>query len=305
MLVKNKLILVEIEGNYGTDPTPTTGANFVAVHNINVSPDVAYNETMATDVSLSPRAGTLGKKSISVTFEHQLQMNGATPPIDPLLLSCGYTDSDSNGVYVPRTTGFQSCTIWVYEEDIVWKINGCRGNVVFNFNAGEPVTASFTMQGRYAKPTDTTFPTSVTDNGGSPCVAMNRAFAFNSIAPVVESLSFSLNNTIVTQPNMDDSVAHGVEAVVITDRDPTGSFNPEVVKASTTPDYWSDFEAVTQRAITYVVGDGTDNLSVSLPKIEIQNINPGDQSGIAIYDIPFQCVRNTGDDEISLTFATT
>ena len=303
MLVKNKLILAKIESPYGVEPTPTTTANFVAAHNISVSPDIAYNETMATDISLSHRAGTLGRKSITVTFDHQLQMNGATPPIDPLLLSCGYTDSGSNGVYLPRTTGFQSCTLWVYEENIVWKVNGCRGNAVFNFNAGEPVSVSFTMQGRYVKPADTTFPTSITDAGGKPCVAMNRAFVYNSLNPVVESLSFSLNNTLVAQPNLDDSVAHGIEAIVITDRNPEGSFNPELVTAATTPDYWTLLEAVTQAALTYVVGDGTDNLSVSIPKPELMNITSGDQGGILIYDIPFKCVRNAGDDEISLTFA--
>jgi len=226
------------------------------------------------------------------------------PPIEPLLLSCGYTDEASAGVYLPRTTGFQSCTIWVYEEDIVWKIVGCRGNAVFNFNAGMPVVVSFTMQGRYAKPIDTTFPTSVTDNGSEPVVAMNQSFVYDSKNPVVESLSFSLNNVLAVQPNMDDAVAHGVQEIVITDRNPTGSFNPELVKASTTPDYWTILEAVTQKELTYVVSNAaSDTLTVSLPAIELMNITPGDQSGVLIYDIPFQCVRSSGDDEISLTFA--
>ena len=303
MLTQNKLILVEIEGAYGSDPTPTTAANFCAAHNIKVAPAPTYNKTMSTDTSLSKRAGTLGAGSVAISFEHQLQMNGATPPIDPLLLSCGFTDTASNGVYVPRTTGFQSCTIWAYEENIVWKIVGCRGNVEFNFKAGDPVSLTFNMQGRWAKPIDTTYPTSVIDNGGKPCVAMNRAFAFGAYSPVVESLAFSLNNTIALQPNMDDSVSQGIEAVVITGRDAKGSFNPEVVLAATTPDYWTDFEAVTQRAITYVVGDGTDNLTVSLPQCEIENISPEDQNGIAVYNIPFSLVRSTGDDEMSLTFA--
>ena len=303
MLSQNKLILVKIEGSYGSDPTPTTEANFIAVNDIKVVPAPTYNQTKATDISLSKRAGTLGLGSIAISFEHQLQMNGAVPPIDPLLLSCGFTDTASNGVYVPRTTGFQSCTIYVYEENILWKVSGCRGNVDFNFKAGEPVSLTFNMQGRWAVPVDDTYPTSVTDSGGKPCVAMNRAFVFSGDNPVTESLSFSLNNTIALQPNIDDSVSQGIEAVVITGRDAKGSFNPEVVLATTT-DFWSIFENLTQTALTYVVGDGTDNLSVSLPKCEIENITPGDQSGISIYDIPFQLVRNTGDDEISLTFAT-
>ena len=307
MLTQNKLILVKIESPYGSDPTPTTGANFVAAYDIKVSPAPTYNPTLATDISLSKRAGTLGTASTAISFKHQLQMNVAAPPIDPLLLSCGFTDSDTNGVYVPRTTGFQSCTVWVYEDGICYKVNGCRGNAVFDFKAGEPVVVTFSMQGLWAPAEDLAYPTSVTDNGGKPCVAMNRAFTFTGgdgeKNPVVESLSFSLNNTIALQKNMDDAATYGIEGVVITGRDAKGSFNPEVVLAATTPAYWTDFAAVQQIPITYVVGDGTDNLTVSLPKCELENITPGDLGGIAIYDLPFSLVRTTADDEISLTFA--
>ena len=308
MITKNKLILAKIEGSYAAATTPDTTNDFIPCHNIKVSPVVQYNETLATDVSLSPRAGTLGIKTVNISFDHQLQMNTTTeeePSIEPLLLACGYYDS-SAGVFLPETTSANigSCTNWVDEDGICWKIAGCRGNATFNFKAGEPVIVSFAMQGRYDKPTDIAFPTTVTDLGGAPVVAMNQAFVYNSLNPVVESLSFSLNNTLAVQANMDDAVAHGAQAIIITDRDPSGSFNPEVVLAATTPDYWTYFEAVTQKALTYVVSDSAANtLTVSLPKTEIMNITPGDLGGISIYDIPFKCVRNSGDDEISLTFA--
>jgi len=255
---------------------------------------------MSTDISLSKRAGTLGLGSVAITFNHQLQMNGIAPPITPLLKACGY--KNTGGVFTPRTTGFESCTMWVWEENILWKIAGCRGNADWNFKAGDPVSVAFNMQGRWAVPIDSTYPTSVTDNGGKPCVAMNRAFVFSGDNPVTESLQFSLNNAITLQPNLDDSVSQGIEEVAITGRDAKGSFNPEVVLAATT-DFYAIFSALTQTAITYVVGDGTDNMTISLPKCELENVSPGDQSGIAIYDIPFHMVRTTADDEISLTFA--
>ena len=227
MLTQNNILLAKIEDTYGSDPTPTTADDFVACANVKVNPNVTYNETAATDGSLSPRAGTLGKKYIEITFDHELQVNNSSatvPPCLPLLRACGY--ANSGGVLTPRTTGFESCTIWVYQEDIVWKVTGCRGNVAWNFTAGEPVKLSFTMQGRYATPTDTTFPVSWTDAGGAPLVAMNQSFDFNTtIHPVTESLGFSLNYALVQNPSIDDAVAHGIQSITYSDR------NPEIGRA--------------------------------------------------------------------------
>jgi len=313
MLSENKILLAKTEGviaNYGVDPTPTTTANFIAAHNISIRPNLTYNDTAATDGSLSPRAGTLGQKYIEATFDYELQMEKVTdwktPPVDPLLLACGYDDT-TDGTYVPYTTypaADSSCTIYVYEEDILWIITGCRGNVVWNFSAGNPVILSFTMQGLYTKPVDSTFPSTWTDLGGSPVVAINQSFDWDSTKhPIIESLAFSLNNTLAQSPTLDDARAHGVNAIHITNRMPDCSFNPEMTK-ETVNDFWTHYEALTQTAIGYSVSDGTAKCTISLPKTEIMSITSGDRNGTLIYDIPARCVRTTGDDEISAVFGT-
>jgi len=62
---------------------------------------------------------------------------------------------------------------------------------------------------------------------------------------------------------------------------------------------------LTQTAIAYALTNGTVDVDISLPKTEIMNITPGDRNGVRIYDIPFRCVRSSGDDEISITVAAT
>jgi len=132
---------------------------------------------------------------------------------------------------------------------------------------------------------------------------MNQSFDWNTTNhPVVENLAFSLNNTMAQLPSLDDAVSHGISQIAITERNPEGSFDPEMIKAATL-DYWTPYADVTQIPIAYVVSNGTAKLTVSLPKTEMMRIGTGDRSGTLIYDIPFKCVRNTGDDEISLTFA--
>lgn len=311
MLSENKMLLAKTEGviaNYGTDSSPDADNNFIAVHNISIRPNLVYNDTAATDGSLSPRAGTRGQSYIELTFDYELRMESAsdykTPPCDPLLLACGYDDT-VDGTYKPYTTypaSDSSCTIYVYEEDILWIITGCRGNVAWNFPAGGNVILSFTFQGLYLKPDDSTFPGSWTDNGGSPVVAMNQSFAWNtSFNPMIESLAFSLNNTLAQSPTLDDARPYGVSAIHITNRLPEGSFNPEMGKKAA-GDYWAAFEGVQQKPITYAVSDGTAKCTISLPKTELTQITSGDRNGVLIYDNTFRCVRNTADDEISVAF---
>ena len=305
MLSENKMLLAKIETTYGTDSTPDATNNFIAACNISVTPNLTYNDTCATDGSLSPRAGTLGQKYMQVTFDHQLQMESSsdykTPPIDPLLLACGYVDA-TDGIYKPRTTGFQSVTLYVYEEDLLWKITGCRGDVEFDLSAGNDVTLKFTFQGAYTTPTITsgTFPSSWTDKGGSPVVAMGGTFAWGSENPTIESLAFGLHNDVSIVPSI--AATNGITGAHIVNRKPEGSFDPEVV-FSNDIDFWTPYEALTQTAITYSVNDGTAKMDISIPKTEITQIATGDRSGVLKYDITFRPIRDSGDDEISLTFA--
>jgi len=309
MLTENSMLLAKIEATYGTDPTPTTAANFIAVYDINVNPNLTYNDTQGQDGSLSARGGTIGQGYIEVSFTHELQVNettATTPPCDPLLLACGFTDGAADGTYLPYTSypsGKSSVTLYVYHEDLLWTVTGARGNANFVFQAGQPARIEFTFQGKYQGFSDTTFPTTWTDLGGDPVVAMNQSFDWDSSNhPVVESLSFTLGNTLAVSPTIDDADSYGVDAIEITNRLGEGSFNPVAVKDGTI-DFQTHMLATTQTAIDYVVGDGTRTVTISLPKTEIMNITPGDRNGIRIFDIPFRLVRNTGDDEISIAFA--
>jgi len=483
MLTENSLILVELETITGTDPTPSSTSNFLAVHNIVPSPNLGFNDTLAQDGSLSPRANTLGAKHVEITFDHELQVdnsNKTIPPCDALLQACGWDDKEesiTDGKYYPasprglkcirvpydsggtteiavgdtvtgqdsgaqaivltakqvsgtwaggdsagflyvwptlrtpgvadQTTGsglsdltmgstytdhanttfeieidaaatpdtfkwrqdsgswtstvsitgsaqtladgvtvtfgattghtladawtitcndtFEndeailvstvdcgtvngtqiapSVTIWVYHENVVWKITGCKGDVAWKLTAGQPAILSFRMIGQYAKPTDTTFPVSWTDSGGAPLVAMGGTFAYGTERPVIESLSFGLNNTVNTMPSM--AATHGVGSTEIVQRVPEITFNPEMKKASE-EDFWTDYEAVTQTAVSYTLTNGTVDVTISFPQVEITNIVPADRNGSRTWEItgrPCRSAASAGEDEAYVQFA--
>ena len=482
MITQNQLIYVKLENVQGTDPTPGTG-DFLAVHNLSISPSIEYHSPQAGDHSLSPRAGVLGKKIMEVSFDHELQVNNSAPtipPSDALLQACGYDDKENNtavdGKYYPasvpglkcvkvpfdtgtgtiavgnavvgtdsgasgicesiaitsgawaanaagwlylssirrtpgaadQTTGtglsdltmggtytgsanttflvncdlaaatdtfkwnqdggswttgvamtgtaqtladgvtvtfgattghtlnnewtitcndtyennelltvsgtectvngtpiVPTCTIWGYQGDVLYKINGCVGNMSLQLTAGQPVIMSFNLSGEYAKPVDDTYPTTVTDDGGAPLIAMGGSFTFGSKTPCIESMSFSLNN-VVSVP-VCISATHAAGDVKITDRSPEVTWNPEM-KTAAIEDPFTAMEALTPTAIGYTLSNGTVDVVLSLPYVEISNIAEGENNGILTWSLtgrPCRSANSAGDDEMSIRFMAT
>ena len=213
------------------------------------------------------------------------------------LLTVSGTECTVNGTQITSAV-----TIWAFLEDTVYKINGAKGNVVWNLTAGGIAMLDFTLTGEYVKSADTTFPTSITDDGGAPLVAMGNSFDWGTEAPCVETMSFSLNNTVTVPSCLDKT--HGAGQTVITGRAPEVSWNPLMTVAADI-DQWTPFEAVTQSALAYTLSNSTVDVDISIPKVEISNIQTGDRDGLATYEItgkPCRVTTGSGDDEMYIQF---
>jgi len=307
MLTEKTVVLAKIESSYGTDAAPTSTENFVAVHNISANPNTTFNDTQAQDCSLSAREGTVGRQYWDITFDHEIQTDASAPtvlPCDALLKACGY--AYSTGVYTPYTSypsGLSSVTLWIYEDGLLYKATGVRGNAVFNLTAGEPAIISFTFQGMYGGAyTDVAFPTTCTDAGGKPLVAINQSLTWGSDNPEAESLSFSLGNTLYARPTLDDAGAYGIGGIDITNRLGEGSLDPAAATLADIP-FGTQFQAGTAMALGYVLADAAVTVTIALPKVQIMNLTPGDRSGVRMFDVPFRIARSSGNDEISITCA--
>jgi len=319
LLTKNTILTAKAEGTYGTDPTPTTSANYMAAHNIAFNPEIARNAPPATGASMSPRAGTRGAGHSGVSLDYEIQIvsgdDDFTAPMIALMEACGW--GAAAGTYTPQTgTGaapYESATMWVYKDGIAWKPTGCRGDVKFSCNPGKPFMANFTMQGLYKEPADVAFPASVTDTGTHTLVAMGGVFTLDTYTAVVRSVEFGLGCAVSTQETVGAAspAIQGVAGVGITGRDPSVTIVLEAIPAAT-KNFFTKF-ALTgdpsncSSALSYVLTDAGSNTTCTLtmPKLEFLNIVPGDDNGHVIYTVTATPVRNSGDDEISMVLATT
>jgi len=112
-----------------------------------------------------------------------------------------------------------------------------------------------------------------------------------------------LNNTVNTSPSL--AATHGIGSTEIVNRLPEVTFNPKMKKASE-EDFWTAYEALTQTAIAYTLTNGTVDVTISLPQVEIMNIVPGDRNGERIWNItgrPARSAVSAGEDEAFIQFA--
>lgn len=312
LLIEKAVILAKPEVTYGVDPVPVaTDALVTGLPTITINGEKV--ERMATGASLSSWAHRIGIKDIEITFPVEIRGLGsaygaaALPEISALLRACGMSETvdatpgSENVVYQPISEAMESCTIYVYEDGILYKILGCRGNVEITNETGKTSIANFTMQGLYLKPADGALITPTYDDISIlPPVIFSAGLSVGGDTPIAAKAMFNLGNTLVKR--MDVNNAQGYREIIINDRAATGSIDPEM-ELLATKDYFLLWENGTAQAIAMNVGSVQYNkVTFSAPKAVLDEVGLADRDKIRVQEIPLSLTRNTGDDELVITF---
>lgn len=309
MLTRKTVILAKVEANYGVDPTPTVAANAILVKNVEVRPIGEMIERDFYRSTLSPLEFVRGMKEHELSFETELKGTGsagATPSWGwegELLRACGLDETINAGVdiqYAPISTGFESVAIYVYKDGIFHKMVGCRGTFVITGSVGQYLAVRWTFRGIYASPTDSS-PGAQTFSSVKPPLLLSAGVTIASYSPVANAIEVNINNTLGRRTSYNE--ATGLKEIMITGRTPGGSFDPESVLEATNP-FWGDWEAATARALNIgPIGSAAGNkVTITAPKLQLEEIRYGDREGIQTYEIPFRLAQSAGDDELLIKF---
>lgn len=227
--VSNEVILAKTEVSYGTDPTPTVGANAILVRNISLSNEgLRMNDRAAVRAGLGKLQKVYGGTLKRITFECEVKGSGAAgtaPEIGPLIEACGFDETvvpATSVTYTPEDGAHESVTIWFYEGGRkLHKLNGCRGTAKITGEAGGIALISFEFVGHYVEPTDQTQP-SPTYNSTVPKAVLATAIAINGVTNItVKSWEWTLNWTIAQPPSV--GAADGYGEIILTERDIKGT----------------------------------------------------------------------------------
>ncbi|MBC8095036.1 MAG: hypothetical protein H7Y43_04415 [Akkermansiaceae bacterium] len=326
------MLLAKIESAYGTDPTPTTAANLIAVarSSVNFNAQFDHLARMILDGTLGKVAGHNVLPRITLSFDVEMRGNrttGATDTditsgasaqaveIDPLLRACDlaatYTAETTDGArdgyvtYKPTVPSDEgaSVTFYFYSGSKLHKITGAKGNLKASMTAGQMGVFSFEFSGLYNAPTDASIPGSPVWLDTKPPTFIAAGSTVGSFTPVFQKLDFDLGNQV--QRRDDANAASGVKGFIIANRDAKCSIDPESVAEATHP-IWADLASATPRTITAVLGNQAGNrIQATLAGVS-EAVSYGDRNGIRTqpinYSIERALISDAAGSELAMKF---
>lgn len=176
-----------------------------------------------------------------------------------------------------------------------------RGNLSFDWTAGEFCTVQFALKGLYTAPDNIAIP-SATFNDAMPPIGESAGLhvgAYPIADGTIEKLSFDAGLDIQAVPDINSP--NGRKSYRIADRKSTGSINPESVNLSDFNPfhYWESGE---KAKIYATLGKGLgERISVLIPASRFTGISDGERAGSDTYDLAFEAT-GTDDDEFYLVF---
>lgn len=308
LLTRKRLILLETESTYGTDPTPT-GVDAVLVRDLNITPlqsDVVSRDLVRPYLGASEQL--LANTRVECTFSVELAGSGTAgtaPRYGKALLACGMSETivaTTSVTYAPVSASFGSCTIYYNIDGVLHKVTGARGTFTINGAVGEIPTIDFTFTGIYNTPTDTALPSVTYGDQATPVVFKNgntTGFELLSYAGCLQSVSFDVGNTLVYR-----ELVGCTKQVLLTDRASTGSVTLEAVTMATKNYFTAALTDGTLGNLLFQHGQTAGNIiDFVSTRVDIGDVSYSDQDGIHMLNIPYTCVPSTaGNDEFSLVY---
>jgi len=308
LLTRKRVILIEAESSYATDPTPTA-TDAVLVRDLTITPqssDVVSRELIRPYLGASEQL--LANTRVECTFAVELAGSGSAgtaPRYGSALKACGLSEvvvSSTRVTYAPVSTGFSSVTIHYNIDGVRHKVTGARGTVELSAEVGQIPVLNFSMQGIYNAPDDSALPSVTYGNQEEPLIFKNgntSSFQLLSFGGALQSVNFDLGNELVYQ-----ELVGGTKQVLLVDRQATGSVTIQAPTIAQKDFFAAALVDSTLGNLQFTHGTTAGNIvQFTSSKVDIGDVNYGDIDGIASLEIPYTLVPSTsGNDEFALIY---
>jgi len=229
---------------------------------------------------------------------------GTAPALGKLFKACGFGETVvaiTSVTYAPASSSISSLTLALYNDGVIFKMWGARGNVSLKLDAGKPAMLHFVFTGADFTVTDGVMLSSgIAYESTKPQPFLSATFTIDSYAALVSALEFNMNNEVALRPDVNSGSGH--KSAIITGRKPSLSIDPEMVTVATY-DFFGKWRSGNEGALSALVSGSAGNIcTITAPKVQYTGADLADHSGIRSLGIPSQLNRNAGDDELSIAF---
>jgi hypothetical protein len=311
---RNQAILAKIETTYGVDAVPVPGTDALLTSNLKVK--ALDGKTVSRDL-LYPYFGASQDLPVyfyvSGSFDVGIAGSGAAgtaPPWGKLLRAAGLAEVVTAGNrvdYTPISTGFESLTIYYYDDGLLKKALGCRMSFKLNLNYGAIPTLSCTFMGLdggeavLANPatTLTAWKTPLPVNqANSGQIVLGGSYAAGALSGGTASVTGGLEIDLGAKVVFTELI--GGEAIDIVDRSASGKINLDLSAALEVSTISSIRSASTQ-SIGMVHGTTAGGkILVFAPNCQLKSPERSDQNGRRLVGCEFMAIPSSGNDELRI-----
>ena len=197
------------------------------------------------------------------------------------------------------TDYLSSATVWIYNDGLVHKLNGCRGNFTLKAEVGQPMMMDVEITGGLNATDDLGMLTGISYPTISPPTFMgtNILSVHGSTTLVVNSLEITAGNDL--QYRADPNTSSGVISTKIVSRSSGGSMDPEGQLISGNIDWFNNLYNNTEGRLDLTIGSSaTNKFLISGAKTQFSNISGGERSGLTTNQVELSFNETDGNDEL-------
>jgi hypothetical protein len=317
--LRNFVLLAKSEVTYGLDPTPTGLANAMLCSKPEITPLSAQNVPRDILRGFMGAAEQLpGAMFAECSFDIELVGSGVVataPACAPLLLACGFAETITAATRVDYTlvsTAFGSVTFYWYDDGLLHKVTGARGDVSIGVTSDGIPMLSFKFKGLYNAPTAVANATPTLTAFKTPLVATDTNTADLNLgcthaAVVAPALAAgtaypSLGLTCSPSNKVEYTGLIGGESVEIGDREGSCNFQLEVTAAQeVTLQAAVAAATLTSVGIVHDTRAGYKSL-IFLPYVQMINPRKAVLNGKRMVQYDGRVTPSAGNDELRLVF---
>jgi hypothetical protein len=320
---RRQILLSAVESSYGVDRAPQEANSYQAIRliepfTVDLGQEVIEQNGGLSTLGFSRPYATV--RPVGVTFRTFVVGHDAgsytannKPPLGDLLRGCGmietFVSSNEFGrpayTYAPagRVQSQASHTLVAHVDGYEHRILGAMGNVNFIMVGASPIIAEFNFRGLLSTEANTLRSTPVgLPSGTPPRWVGSGSIIVASLAAVVENMNFNTNNKIFEQRASLALSGSGIIKVVITERSPGGSFDPEATNASSY-DWINAWRSTSGAYVNVAAGTVQGNrFTLTSSQIISKTLRWQDKEGLAVFGIDYQAYERNGNDEYRIMF---
>ncbi len=299
LLSRKHVIKVKIETDKGTK---VAADQALLVMDLDIKNNAEFEPRKGSGLFLGPTvAGVLGAQIGTCTFKVEMRSNGsaALEPGIAILFQAGGLKDATGYKPVSAVTDQKTISIDVWKDGKKYGLAGAMGKLKIEGDSGKIGYLTCEFSGIWQTPTDEALP-AYSPSTTKPMYLRSGTFTIGGAAKKISKFALDLGAVVVPEP--DINAANGILCYIITDYEPTMSFDPE---AELVADYDIDgiWLAGTEAAIVCKMSDGTDDITITCPKVQYKEIPHADREGIFAYDATGQCNMSSGNDFVSIACA--